>query len=247
MRGRMRIRRHLAATACVLIAYLVSPGVVLAGEIVLLKIQGDVAVRSGMTEEWVAARAGNILAPDATIRTGMKSSAVIEVNGSPGKRMTVPPEVMVEMGDVRELTQEELILKLTMERVKSTSYEWKRNELNIPNMTAMHGSDRSPSKGLMENDVTAGVYQLNGARVLFDHGFYSTSALRVLDVLRRYPRLGEQFNNRILVARALEHANLRGEALNEYAQLLTSEQLTPEQRDQVKSSMDRLKTKRDGR
>lgn len=243
----MRTGMQVLSLCSVLAFSLVTTDTGVAGGIVLQSSRGDVAVRNGVAEEWVPAPAGTVLSPDATVRTGTKSSAVIVVNSSPAREIVIPSEVMVEIADVRELTQEELILKLTMERVKSTSYEWKRNELNIPNVTAMHGSDQSPSTGLASNDVSAGIFQLNGARVLFDHGFYSTSALRVLDVLRRYPPLGEEFENRLLVARALEGAKLRGEALNEYAQLLTSEQLTPEQRDQVKSNMDRLKGKKEVR
>jgi hypothetical protein len=208
--------------------------VALARDIVVQKVQGDVSVRHGVAEVWTKVKAGDILRPDDTMRTGKKGSAVLVApsqsdDATATKRITLPSEVMVDMSDVRDLSQEELMLKLTMEKVRASSYEWKNNELNIPNTTVVHGADRSPQPPISENDIQVGVLQLNGTRVLFDNGFYSTSALRGMDVLRRYPSLAANFDHRFRIVRALEKANLRGEALNEYVSLLSLENITAQQ------------------
>ncbi|MBM2842005.1 MAG: hypothetical protein HW412_2533, partial [Bacteroidetes bacterium] len=174
-----------------------------------------------------------------TMKTGKKGSALLVVNG--GKRIILPSEVIVDVSDIRDLSQEELMLKLAMEKVRASSYEWKNNEMNIPNATVVHGSDRTPSVPLTENQIEIGRFEWNGTKVLYDNGYYSTSALKAMDVLRRYPPLGDRFENRLLVAEALEKADLKSEALNEYANLKNSQSLTREEKDIVEGRIAELR------
>ena len=216
-------------TPFVLMTVLLLAEAVFGGEkVILQQVRGDVAIRIGVAEMWNKAVSGEMLNPDATIKTGKKSSAVILLP-SDGNKILLPSEVMMEISDLRELTREELMLKLTMEKVRASSYEWKNKELNIPRTTVVHGDAKGAKKLATITDIEAGVFQLNGTRVLFDNGYYSTSALRTLDVLRRYPSLGEVFDHRMLGAQALEKANLTSEALNEYVLISQLPTLTQEQ------------------
>lgn len=208
-------------------------------QITLQKAQGEVLIRPGVAETWVKARAGEPLNPDATIKIGKQSTAVI-VLPTLNKKIFLPSEVIVDISDIRQLTPEELMLKLTMERVRASSYEWKKKELDIPGTTAFRGEDRERSAAAGDGDLEVGRFQLNGTRVLYNNGFYSTSALRAMDVLRRYPPLA-QFENRLLIAEALEKAHLKGEALNEYISLSQRPDLTAEQRELVAAKIAQLK------
>jgi hypothetical protein len=215
-----------------------------AGDVVVRKVQGEVTVRHGVTETWTTIAAGDVLRPDDTMRTGKRGGAVIVTSsagatGAAQKTITVPSEVIVDISDIRELSQEELMLKLTMEKVRASSYQWKNDELHIPNSAAVHGADRSPDASAV-TDPSTGVFQMNGARLLFNNGFYATCALKGLEVLRQYPALGAGFENHFLVAQALEKANLRGEALSAYGALSTLEGLTPAQLTVIRSRTERL-------
>ncbi len=200
------------------------------GEITLQKVQGDVQVRQGISEAWHQVAAGDVLKPDDTIRTGLKGTAIILVPLASlpkyPKRITLPPDVMVDLSDVRELSQEELMLKLAMEKVRSSSYQPPGEGLKIPNASVVHGANKTGRPGLTENDMSVGILQLNGTRVLFENGFYSTCALKALEVFRLFPSLGERFGERLLVAEALERAHLHGEALSEYGAMLRLPALT---------------------
>ncbi len=212
----------------------------LGGETVTLqKAQGEVMLRAGVTENWTKVSSGETLSPDATVRTGKQSSAVLFIPAT-AKRIALPPEVMVDISDIRELTQEELMLKLTMEKVRATSYEWKNKELRMPNTTVVHGSSKNDADAAPDADTRQGVLELNGARVLYDNNFYSTSALKSLDVLRRFPAL-DGFENRMLVAQALERAELKGEAINEYSSILLLPDITKEQKSAVQGKIARLR------
>lgn len=213
-----------------------------AGEIQVLKLSGDVNVRQGVTEVWTRVAVGDVLRPDDSMKTGPKGSATLAVrmDGGTVKRITLPPEVIVDLSDMRDLTQEELMLKLTMEKVRSSSYEWKEENGVPPNASVIHGANKGSAQ-TGENDPAVGTMQLRGTRVLYENGYYSTSALRAMEIFRLYPALGRDFSNRLLVAEALERANLRGESLNEYGAMLGLENLTPEQEALVRARMNALK------
>lgn len=216
-----------------------------AAEIVVQRTQGDVTVRQGMTEVWNRVAVGDALRPDDTMKTGSKSSATIIVTGHRGdgatKRINLPPEVIVDMSDVRELTPEELMLKLAMERVRSAPYEWKTNDLNIPNVSVVHGTDKEVDTAPVENALATGILQINGTQVLFENGFYSTCALKAMEVFRLYPPLGNRFENRLMVAESLERAQLKGEALTEYGVALRLPGITAAQENLVRSRMAQLR------
>jgi hypothetical protein len=218
------------------------------GRISVQRVQGDVSVRHGVAEEWTSVRAGDVLKPNDTMKTGVRGTAVIvaTAEGTAAKTLKLPPEVIVDLSDVRTLSPEELMLKITMEKVRASSYEWKTNELNIPSTTIVHGTDEAPGAALSPDQIRVGRLQLNGSRVLLDNGFYSTSALRAMDVLRRYPSLAEEVENRMLLAEALEKADLRGEAISEYSSVLRMESAGRETKEKVRKRIEEIRARGEG-
>lgn len=214
-----------------------------AGDVVLQKVQGDVRARHGVAEVWNAVSVGDVLRPNDTMKTGKRSNAVLlaRVEGKPDKRITLPADVIVDISDIRDLTQEELMLKLTMEKVRSSSYEWKTNELQMPNATVVHGQDRGGDEPLSENSAAIGLLQWNGTRVLMDNGFYSTGVLRAMEVFRLYPAIASVAGNRLQFADALEKAQLRGEAVAEYVAIAAMPGLTAAQQGHVQSRLAALR------
>jgi hypothetical protein len=217
-----------------------------AGEMVVQKMQGAVSVRHGVTETWTKVAPGDVLRPDDTMKTGKKGSAVIVVpspiaGAGTSRTVVLPGEVIVDMSDIRDLSQEELMLKLTMEKVRASSYQWKSDDLRIPSAAVVHGADRSSNLSLSESDPATGVLELNGAHVLFENGFFATCALKGMEVFRLYPPLGKEFRDRMMVAEALEKANLRGEAVNEYGAISMLDGITSEQQALVHTRIEALR------
>jgi hypothetical protein len=222
------------------LAFMVTTTLSHAQEITVQKVQGDVRVRHGVTEQWSTIAAGDVLKPDDSMLTGANGRAVIlAMKKGVEKRITLPPEVIVDMADVRDLSPDELMLKLTMERVRSSPSTSPR-DLTAPNAGVVHGGNERSGPALPENDPAAGSMHWNGARVLFNNGFYSTCALKGMELYRLYPETAKSFENRVLVAQSLERENLRGDALNEYAGILTLDGLTAAQQVTVKQEMQRL-------
>jgi hypothetical protein len=215
-----------------------------AGEIVVQKLQGAVSVRHGVTETWTKVAPGDVLRPDDTMKTGKKGSAVIVIPSSTAgtsRTVVLPGDVIVDMSDIRDLSQEELMLKLTMEKVRASSYQWKSDDLRIPSAAVVHGADKSSDLSLSESDPATGVLELNGAHVLFENGFFATCALKGMEVFRLYPPLGKEFRDRMMVAEALDRANLRGEAVNEYGAISKLDGITSEQQALVHTRIEALR------
>lgn len=204
--------------------------------------QGEVVVRHGVTESWTPAGAGELLRPHDSMKTGGSGAAVLSVATATGtKTVALPAEVIVDMSDIRDLTQDELMLKLTMEKVRGSSYRWDESDPAIPNAGVIHGTKKSSTRELTDNDLRTGRMQLNGARVLFENGFFSTCVLRSMEVFRLFPDLNTSFEDRWMVAQALERAQLRGEALLEYGAIAGLEGLSEEQRALVRNRMQALR------
>jgi hypothetical protein len=128
-----------------------------------------------------------------------------------------------------------------MEKIRSSSYQPSQDGLNIPNASVVHGTNKAAGTPLVENELAIGILRLNGTRVLFENGFYSTCALKAMEVFRLFPPLAERFSARLLVAEALERAHLRGDALTEYGTMLTLSGLTAEQQSLIRQRMEQLR------
>lgn len=183
-------------------------------------VKGEVTVRHGVSEEWTVLATGDVLKPDDTIRLGKHATATVLTDAN--NKLVIPELVMLDIADIRMLTQEELLLQLAMERVRSVPARNGGNDLSIPRTTTVHGDN----KGAVSTHAVAiagdGSLQLNGVRVLYQNGYYGTSVLRAKEIYRLIPSLAANIDSRMMVASALEKMNLNSEALNEYNDIAKS-------------------------
>lgn len=210
----------------------------LANDFTVKTVRGTVEVRRGVNEEWKKLKAGDVLKPEDTMRTGKSAAATIE---SVNKTLSVPELTMIDISDVRNLTQEEFLLKLAMENILAVP-EREENETVLPSTTVLRGSNKEKEVRVDVRPLEVGTMQLQGARVLFDNAFFGTSILKTKETFRTYPELKSNYDARILTAQAFERMHLTNEAVAEYA-LLAKENLTPAQQKVVQGSIGRLKRK----
>ncbi len=210
----------------------------LANDFTVKTVRGTVEVRRGVNEEWKKLKAGDVLKLEDTMRTGKSAAATIE---SVNKTLSVPELTMIDISDVRNLTQEEFLLKLAMENILAVP-EREENETVLPSTTVLRGSNKEKEVRVDVRPLEVGTMQLQGARVLFDNAFFGTSILKTKETFRTYPELKSNYDARILTAQAFEKMRLTNEAVAEYA-LLAKENLTPVQQKVVQGSIGRLKRK----
>lgn len=210
-------------------------------QIKLASLKGDVKIRKGVSEEWQNIKANALLNIEDAISIGKKSMAVIEINKQ--KKITLPEESIVEIADLRDLTKEELLLKLAMDHILAVPQQDRQNDLMPAPSAIIHGEKKINSEDILKKgNLDIAIKTLNGAKTLYSNNFYGSCALRIKEVLRLFPDLPKSADYKILAALALERAELYEEALNEFHSLNT-ENLTPEQKSLVEKKIETIKKK----
>ncbi|MFH0990169.1 MAG: hypothetical protein V1799_09160 [bacterium] len=214
--------------------------IVLANSFMVKSVKGIVEVRRGVTEEWKRVKVGDVLKPEDSMRTGKNASASLIVDQK--KMIAVPELSLIDLSDLRQLNQEDFLLKLAMENILSVPAREDQN-LTLPNATIIHGTDKSKSDSEQKSDVHVGTMQLHGTKVLFDNAFFATSILKSKETMRKFPELKLDYDSRLLIAVAFEKMKLKNEAIKEYS-LLSAEQLPPAKLKAIQESLDRLKAEK---
>lgn len=207
-----------------------------AGEIVVKAVKGSVEMRKGVTEEWRKVKVGDLLKPEDSMRTGPGSSATIEADR---RKLHIPEMAILDMSDVRQLSQEDFLLKLAMQNILAVPPR-ENDDLSIPSATVLHGANASKTDAPVYTDTKVGEMELHGVKVLFDNSYYATAILKSKETLRTHPELKSNFDARITVATAFEKMKLTKEAVTEYS-LLAKENLPSAQAKKVQLALERLK------
>lgn len=208
----------------------------LAAEFTVKAVKGTVEVRRGVMEEWRKVKVGDLLKPEDSMRTGPGASATIEMDR---RKLVVPELTILDISDVRQLSQEDFLLKLAMENILAVPPR-EKDELAIPSATVLHGENKSKTDLAVSMDGKVGEMQLHGARVLYDNSYYATSILKSKETLRTHPEVRSNYDARFTVAMAFEKMKLTKEAITEYS-LLSKENLPAPQAKKVQSALDKLK------
>jgi hypothetical protein len=153
--------------------------------------------------------------------------------------LSIPEQVILDLADLREMSQEELLLKLAMETIRSLPLKKSHDDLEIPTTTTIHGKNVT-SEAQIETTITeSDKFRLNGVKVLYQNKYYAGCVLRAKEIFRLLPSLANLFEIRFLVAQALEAMKLKGEALSEYYTLL-NEHLSPKNRATIEARIKAL-------
>lgn len=208
-------------------------------DIKIVAVKGTVLARHNIQEEWKTVHVGDILKPEDSIELMRKSSVTILLDGM--KKLTIPEFVIIDLSDLRMLTQEELLLKLAMEKVRSVPIRDDDGKLLIPTTTTVHGTNKENRLTPQSIASDNGLMQLNGAKVLYENRFYATCVLKVKEVFRLNPELAVNVETRLMVANALEKMDLKTEALSEYIEL-SSEKISKTQRSFIELRIEQLKS-----
>ncbi len=219
--------RAAAIAAVLLLAVHPSPAGIRIGS-----MQGDVTVRHGAAEEWVAVAVGDVLRPEDSVRMGEGSSATITIDDGAGERRKVglPPNVIVDIADLREMTRSDLLMKLAMEDVRSAPKKPSGGGGEMQKTTTTRAGDRDAGPAKQASAGSLNELRLNGARVLHDNGFYGPCVLRSREILRIEPGLNGRVDSRLLMADALEKMDLGTEAYGVYRSLAAEKLSADEQK-----------------
>jgi hypothetical protein len=212
-------------------------------DVKVVSVHGDVKVRRGAEEQWRAVTPGEIVKPEDSMMSGRGATAVLSIDGA--SKVALPEMVIVDCADLRSLTQEELLLKLAMEGIRALPQQKKDVNPSIPRTTTVHGEKRDGGRPVPPGGIQGYALQLNGTKVLHQHGYYATMVLRAKEVLRLAPQLKKRTDVRLMVADSFERMSLASEALTEY-RALSKEKLSDGDRALVERKIEELRKKQKG-
>jgi len=206
----------------------------------IVSLRGDVTVRHGAAEEWTAVAVGDALRPEDSIRMGDSSLATItiDVGAGGGERgiIRLPPNVVVDIADLRKMTRSDLLMKLAMEDVRSAPKRQPGGGGEMQKTTTTRAGDRDTGPAKQASAESLNELRLNGARVLYDNGFYGPCVLRSREILRIEPGLNGRVDSRLLMADALEKMDLGNEAYIVYRSL-AAEKLSADEKKLVEDKL----------
>lgn len=205
-----------------LAAFLASASILFAefSTVTIVSFTGSVKVRQGLDENWISAKSGMQLRIVDTILSESDSRVVIEI---PGKgRFVIRENTLLDIGDLRDISEKEMFLFLMSQKVKKMSPEDGKTELKIGNVSVVHGEDRGKSGTVAadRSQDTKWKLEKNGAEALYDHQYYPNAIIKLTDVLLRYPGINDCGEIHYYLGKAFEALHKNGQAMDAYREVL---------------------------
>ncbi|MEJ2628282.1 MAG: hypothetical protein P8078_06980 [bacterium] len=191
---------------CLIFTYRFSYGTV---EVKIDKIQGQVQVRRGVEEEWTPAGINMVLKDIDTILTGETGIVVLSIEK--GMVFTLGSNSILDIGDLREITKDELFLYLTSQKVKNLQKINEPTNIHIENVSVVRAEQKSLEKEAVIPDKNSEIkiFEINGAKALFQQEYYTNSIMKFYQILESY----SEFNKRGEIYYYLGHSF---ESIHEY-------------------------------
>jgi hypothetical protein len=197
------------------------------------KVSGNVSILRGTSEEYIAIKAGDILAGSDLIITEKNSYVQLVKNGS---RFILNGNSALNLMNIKKVSINDLILALTMEEIRNIPANASDNTKN----TAVYGTQEGESGSLAVDENVIGIKKLNGARQLAESGYRESAIIVAKETYRKHPVTRSRFSERIYFADLLAGLALYEEALTEYNEVQKLE-LTEQQKEIVAGKVDEIK------
>jgi len=215
----------------------------------IVRLHGDVRVRSGLDEAWTAAGLGMQLKPLDSVFAGEASEVVLVLGDE--TRFVLGGNAVLDIGDLRRITERQLFLFLMSQKVGRIAAHDSSTTIRIANVSVVRGSQKQiQAEPLPLPDAQGWVREKNGAKALFDAGYYANAVVKFYTVLRRHPGVPDRGEIHLYLGQAFESLNETGCALDAYQTALDRVNAGPEmpkqlveRKAQIEAALLRLKSK----
>jgi len=212
---------------------LLCAGILHAQEFRVEKINGDVSILRGTTEEFTTIKEGDILLGSDLLITDLNSYVQLVQNNS---RFILNSNSALNLMNIKKVSINDLILALTMEEIRNIPKSKSDNTKN----TAVYGTEEKEAGSPVLDENIIGIKKLNGARQLAESGYKESAIIVAKETYRKHPVTKSRFNERIYFADLLAGLTLYEEALTEYSEVQNLE-LTEQQKEIVINKVAKIK------
>lgn len=180
----------------------------------IVQLSGEVKVRRGVEEKWEAAAGGMPLEESDTIMTLEAGEVVLELAN--GSRFRLSANAILDISELREITERELFLVLMQEKVGKLKPDSEKIPLRIGAVSAVRASDKSVKPA--DKRVSAPDWQLatNAARALRAQDYLTNAALKLHRVQKEHPARADCGEVSFELAQTFEALRQKGKARDAY-------------------------------
>lgn len=180
----------------------------------IISLNGEVKIRRGVEETWQPAAAGMLLESVDTILTLENAAAVLEL--SEGATFRLSGNTLLEMLDLRKITERELFLHLMSQKISKIPPADEKTRLRIGNVSSVHGEQKKTSRGPSSDSGERRQQETNGAKALLAQQYHPNAILKLHQILAKYPNVNDCGEIQFYLGQALEAINRPGQALDAY-------------------------------
>ncbi len=192
----------------------------------IISASGTVQVRRGMEEDWQQAKVGMSLKEIDTIMVGEGGSTTLELENA--VRFTLGSMSMLDIGDLRSITERELFLFLMSEKISNIEAEGEKPKLHIENVSVVRADNKNKQsdsdRNIEPHDMSK--MEINGAKALYEQEYYPNAIMKLHRILNKtitedavvhaFFYLGKSFESIDETGRAVEAYKATLKYLEEY-------------------------------
>jgi len=217
----------------------------------IIRLSGDVKIRSGMEETWQPATVGMLLEEIDTILTGADGIVILQT--SEGINFELGNNSILDISDLRKINEKELFLYLMSKKVQRIEPREGKTKLRIGNVSVVHGESKAESDDASADGVKPEllVQETNGAKALYNQKFYPNSIIKFHKILDKYNAVQNNGEINLYLGRSFEALNHPGQAIDAYQSVIDHYQTQDHSNanaqkwvNEVQQAIDRLKSKK---
>lgn len=223
------------ATCLAVLLLITLQGSHLESSVQIAALHGDVRVRRGLEERWSPASVGMSLDDIDTILTGEGSHVLLQIEE--GMTFTLGGLSVLDIGDLRRITERELFLFLMSEKINRIGPVNDDSRIRIDNVSVT----RADNKNARENDHSAVIrndfstMEINGARALYDQKYYPNAIIKFHRLMAKNLPEEARITAFFYLGKSFEGISESGRAIEAYQSSLTQIGTLPVEDDHVRS------------
>lgn len=179
----------------------------------IVQLSGEVKVRRDVEEKWEAAAIGMLLKEGDTILTLEAGEVVLE--RAPGVQFRLSGNAMLDISDLREMSERELFLKLMSEKVGKLAPRSEKIPLRLGEVSAVRGADKN-AKPNVPPATQDWQRATNAARALRAQHLLPNAVLKLHRIKNNFPQRGDCGEVSLELAQVYEALQHKGRARDEY-------------------------------
>jgi hypothetical protein len=206
-------------------------------------VTGDVEIRLGMDETWQAAKADITLREIDTILTGKDGR--VELKLSTGASFILGARSMLDISDLRNISEQDLFLWMMSSKVKSLDVKTEKQPVRIGNVSVVHGESKAPGKpGIVSTPVERIEYEKNGAMALYNYKLFPNCIIKMHRLLSTNVPPTDCGEIHYVLGKSFAAIQKNGQAMDEFQTAITCQQqqngVQPTWLEDARLSMSRL-------